>query len=325
MGCGCFSPVLFFCWHGVFVISLILPTGFAGIDFPTCAPLARVERCWSEDYSWEFCCDRKRFPEGGNQNCWKGDLGVSYAECCVHWPGDGNDEGIARYEDRLLWGLLDGTVLTINQAFLSWSWWLSGHQPIGPNPQWVSGFLWPGGAALARWADCAGPGFWSGRRVLEVAAGVGLPAGIASVHGANATRTDIWPTRLLRRHSVLANGSRGEVRTRKLDMSSLADLTRLRNELGTFDIIIGTMFGNSELAKQEQSHESSRAMAQRLLFLLTRCRNAMVLAPNFDAVRRLTAPGSDDLGLSLHSLHQLTPTIELAVLKHSDALHLPEC
>ncbi|CAE8715563.1 unnamed protein product [Polarella glacialis] len=239
-------------------MSLILPTGFAGIDFPTCAPLARTTH-------GNFAVTAKDFL--------RGDLGVSYAECCVHWPGDGNDEGIARYEDRLLWGLLDGTV-------------------------------------------AAG-------RVEK--SSVGLPAGIASVHGANATRTDIWPTRLLRRHSVLANGSRGEVRTRKLDMSSLADLTRLRNELGTFDIIIGTMFGNSELAKQEQSHESSRAMAQRLLFLLTRCRNAMVLAPNFDAVRRLTAPGSDDLGLSLHSLHQLTPTIELAVLKHSDALHLPEC
>jgi len=76
--------------------------------------------------------------------------------------------------------------------------------PDGESPVWVE--LWPSALALARW-------YWrgedlSGKKVLELGAGLGLPGIVAALKGAAVTQTDYIPAAVeLARQNARRNGA----------------------------------------------------------------------------------------------------------------------
>lgn len=216
------------------------------------------------------------------------------------WPVGRAEELLPLYqEEQVLFGLLDGVVLSVAQIRRPQSNPSSEDKSppadelfglIGPS--WVGGLLWRGGAMLARWADlCAGPFFWRGQRVLEVGAGVGLPSVVAAYHGANVTATDLSPRalRVLHWNHVVTQGgtskaakahtpytslqSNSRLSAARLNFRDPQSLRQFRRAHGTFDIIIGAGIGSSR-----QTVESRIAMWRGLAALLDPCRLAVVVA-----------------------------------------------
>ncbi|AVX20298.1 Lysine methyltransferase [Carboxydocella sporoproducens DSM 16521] len=76
--------------------------------------------------------------------------------------------------------------------------------PDGESPVWVE--LWPSALALARW-------YWqgedlTGKKVLELGAGLGLPGIVAALKGAWVIQTDYIPAAVeLARQNALKNGA----------------------------------------------------------------------------------------------------------------------
>jgi len=98
------------------------------------------------------------------------------------------------------------------------------------TPVWVE--LWPSSLALARWI-WNGPSL-TGKSVLELGAGLGLPGVVAGMKGADVLQTDYIAEALeIARENACLNKVNGGVRTAVADW-------RCFNITETFDYIIGS-------------------------------------------------------------------------------------
>ncbi|CAK0797461.1 unnamed protein product, partial [Prorocentrum cordatum] len=195
-------------------------------------------------FTWELCCDTQWWGPQGNLKCWAPASGFTLERCCPLWPLAGNEVALPQQSRALLhFGLSSGDLLPVVQVPRVRG---DGELP-GWHPAWVGGVLWAGGVLLGRWADaCAGADFWPRRRVLELAAGVGVPAQVARRFGANVTATDVSPASLwaLRRNLAAAAAGRGgrveRARVLPLDVRDEEGVRRFRREVGTFDVVLGS-------------------------------------------------------------------------------------
>ena len=95
-------------------------------------------------------------------------------------------------------------------------------------PYWA--VIWPSAIALAR---CISKRDLSGKRVIELGCGVGLPSVLALNRGAEVTATDHYTVALeFARHNAKANTGR-ELETAHLDWHSPTG-----NGLGKFDLVL---------------------------------------------------------------------------------------
>eukprot|EP00929_Paragymnodinium_shiwhaense_P074984 TRINITY_DN38345_c0_g1_i6.p1 TRINITY_DN38345_c0_g1~~TRINITY_DN38345_c0_g1_i6.p1 ORF type:complete len:254 (-),score=45.26 TRINITY_DN38345_c0_g1_i6:135-896(-) len=197
-------------------------------------------------YSWDMCCGAHfaKHGIGGNWKCWDFDA-FTYERCCTFWPREKEDWlELPKHQEPFLWyGLGGGARLRLTQA--------TGGSDRDEHRQAGGGVLWPGGAALARWAD-KHRHLWHGRKVLEIAAGVGAPSVVATHFGANVTATDTaWVAqRVLQlnlREAALAGRRENTQSSRspkvgRLDIRDSAQVNRFKKVHGTFDIVLGSCF-----------------------------------------------------------------------------------
>eukprot|EP00927_Polykrikos_kofoidii_P041440 TRINITY_DN35330_c0_g1_i1.p1 TRINITY_DN35330_c0_g1~~TRINITY_DN35330_c0_g1_i1.p1 ORF type:complete len:420 (-),score=39.42 TRINITY_DN35330_c0_g1_i1:71-1330(-) len=244
----------------------------------------------------EQCCSSHMAHggEGGNWKCWN--RVYTYERCCTFWPPRNVKEDWAvlplHKEPFVRFGLHNGVALNIVQADIVLQ---RDHDAVGA-------VLWRGGAALARWADTI-PNLWRGRRVLEIAAGVGLPSAVAAVYGANVTATDIsgvsrrCSSRNLHdatRHRLQPVSSRqlptAQVRGRqatsftaaarthhgvavaRLDIHDARAVRRFRRQRGVFDLVMGSSF----LSLRYHTVATRTAVWTNVASLLPACWGAMV-------------------------------------------------
>jgi len=239
-------------------------------------------------FSWDTCCSvyHAGGAPGGNWRCWDAVAGgfYTYERCCTFWPwnqGEDWSELPKHREPFLHFGLHTGVALIVVQA-------------SGGRRTSSEGILWRGGAALARWADEYAD-FWPGRRVLELAAGVGLPSAVAAYHGANVTITDVASASL----RAAGQNARESSRQRgfgigagsslaRLDIRDPAAVQKFRRARGTFDVLLGSAF----MATYWDRAPSARFRIWRSLSaLLARCRGALiVVAVERDLLDELDAP-----------------------------------
>lgn len=177
-------------------LSAIDPKWFeVGINRPTpCFPQGLQEEEYR--FSWRKCCSGL-FGDGGNRQCFLASQPeiYNYDRCCILRPEMGVEGLLPLHENLLKVGLSDDKVLLLHQD----------HGDGDHNTEEGVAVLYPGGYALARWADVCTPqvlryGRAQGQKqlqVLELAAGVALPANVVRWRWhANATATEIQPRSL---------------------------------------------------------------------------------------------------------------------------------
>jgi predicted nicotinamide N-methyase len=99
--------------------------------------------------------------------------------------------------------------------------------PGRPTPYWSS--AWPSGTVLARCVAAAGD--LTGRRVVELGCGLGLPSVAAARAGADVLATDVAPEAVVyAAHNLALNGLAGDV--------AVADWEAVA-ELGPRDLVLG--------------------------------------------------------------------------------------
>lgn len=251
------SDVLIAWWSAVASFLILLPADGrlsalnpkwfeTGIFRPTpCFPQGLAED--TNKFSWKKCCSAL-FGQGGNPACFAGDPEVySYDTCCILWPGIGVEGLLPLHETTLKVGLSNNAVVFL-------------HQDPGDGDHMSAegvAVLYPGGYALARWADVCTPQiFQYGRpesfrqlQVLEIAAGVALPANVFRWRWfANATATEIQPRSLevlrqvahVEAAAFAEQGARPTLHARHLDFM---DRQVVKGLEGRYDVVMSATIG----------------------------------------------------------------------------------
>lgn len=231
--------------------------------------------CWDPSYpdlfthAWKRCCSGL-FGSTGHYACWEEDSSASYHRCCILWPQNFAQILLPVHEERIKVGLSTGQVLDVYQQ----PGRAERNHYLSQNRRGTGGVavMYPGGYALARWADLCAPVVqqqdkWP-LQALELGAGIGVPGMVLRTRWfANVTVTEISPSCLAvlrhRIHRLREVGDRFKVSEMFLHVRQL-DIERSKmwgSLAGKYDIVVSSCIGSHPAARAAAALTAWKALA----------------------------------------------------------------